>query len=288
MINKFEYLKIKSLFNKYLLNHGEVVHNHKINLSLIKKEIVEDERLALHNSQPFTVEIEIQGTGIKLKKELYKLDNVAKQNVIKWCEEFRQIANSANWTNETSVSLLKEIVPDNIRQELTLLTTVESCLTRILKIVYPMKLAEIYLRKAKAIKQRDYYFIENYLKALKRELRKYFISAQLSEEVQKNKMSEIFFENLEVETKMYLFEKEIRNPMEAATKIAETEAFLLSLPSERRPLEETMRPFASDTQKTFKSRTVKWCPKHRTSNHDRSECFQVRGKVMSPQRIQDI
>ncbi len=43
MINKYETLKDKKFFNKYLLNNGKVVHHHKINLSSIKTEILEDE-----------------------------------------------------------------------------------------------------------------------------------------------------------------------------------------------------------------------------------------------------
>ncbi len=275
MLNKYNDLKSKSLINNFLLSRGQVEHNHKINLSLIKAEKIKEELQVASGAQPFTVEIEIKGTGLKLKRDLYKLEDLSKQNIIKWCDEFRQISSSAGWSNATSVTVLKELVPDATKEELAALTTVETCLSKLLRMVYPERLAETFHMKAKTIKQRNYCLIENYSKALEKELRKYFIAGRLSEEVQKTKLQEMFYENLEIETRIYLFEKNIRKVEEAIGAISETEAFLLSLPLKHAYESKNMQSSEPSLgQKHINmSRTVKWCPKHRTAGHDKSECF---------------
>ncbi len=91
---------------------------------------------------------------------------------------------------------------------------------------------------------------------------------------------EILLENLEVETRTYFFEKVIRDIACAVAEISEMETFLHSLPSEETLSSKNSNSSTPEVRKILnKSKTVKWFPRHKSSNHDRSECFSNQVKV---------
>ncbi|ORD96395.1 POLY [Hepatospora eriocheir] len=268
-------IKIKSIFESYLQFSTRGQNVHRINLSCINDET--NENIIYRSEQrPILVEYLIEGTDLKLKRELYPLDNIQIQDVFEWVSEFRDVSVLAKWEEAAALQVLRSMVSKEIRQEISSLRTVETCLFAILKLKYPSRLMMMFLSNAKAIRQRDYTYIASYSKTQCKALQAYFISCSITKAQQNSKLEELFFENLEPSTKMYLLEKEITTKDEAITKIQGMEGVIIQMNFERISNDEEITNQQTITQPTNDTnKQTKWCTKHSNATHNTSECFSV-------------
>ncbi len=282
-------IKSISLFERYLLSRQSGIANHKIILSsneLEKNTPKNNSAYRQTGLKPFTYEFEVPGTGITLKKELYPLMDIENQDLLTWVSDIRTAVEQTKWPESVTVALIKNIVGKEIHAKISSLSSFEKVLETILKLRYPERQAGHYLNKAKKIRQKDFYYIHEYARAQENLLNEYFICSNINETGQRLKYQEIFFENLDTLTKLYLYEKDITTKSEALSKIEAMETFILQLSEELNSSNtnqenETKSSFQisklqnTNNQKNIGIKDKKWCPYHQSATHDKANCFTL-------------
>ncbi|KAG0441659.1 hypothetical protein DMUE_0886 [Dictyocoela muelleri] len=82
-----------------------------------------------------TIDYKIEDTDIKMTREIYILDNY-NQNVFEFIENFRETAKLTNWSDKVSLKVLKSLISDEIRIDISDSLDVERAFNIILRNKY--------------------------------------------------------------------------------------------------------------------------------------------------------
>ncbi|ORD99110.1 hypothetical protein A0H76_1395 [Hepatospora eriocheir] len=210
-------------------------NHHRINLSFVvqkEKEQLREAFVEPSSEQGYTLEITIADTEIKLKKTISYLTDSYVDNLIQWCDGFRFACKQASWSDHAAVQVLKNMLSFDIYEDIKTLTSLESCLIKILHKKYPSEAKPVYLSRAKKINQSHYYLLESYFRYQEKALRKYFICSNECLTIQNAKCKEMFFKNLCPSTKIYFLENGIKTRTQAFEKARSIENLLIQLAEE--------------------------------------------------------
>ncbi|MGL4373743.1 MAG: reverse transcriptase family protein, partial [Turicibacter sp.] len=139
------------------------------------------------------------------------------------------------------------------------------------------------------IKQNDYYFIKDYLDALESAFKRYSICAKISKEEQNRRKEEYFYKGLSVKTKLELERLGLYNMCDIIHKITSLEQKVLELSSfgnKNEPIEKEQKNHLTNINHknlTFK-KTAKYCPYHKSTFHDASECKRKTKSIKEPEK----
>ena len=107
--------------------------------------------------------LELQNISLKISHTLSLLEDISKQDVISWADNFKIVATSNNWDETTSKVVLQSVITPTILSHLNLTTSTEDILNQLLHLKYPLSDSSKYSWKLKNISQDNFTSIKDYL-----------------------------------------------------------------------------------------------------------------------------
>ncbi|KAG0441876.1 hypothetical protein DMUE_0724 [Dictyocoela muelleri] len=157
-----------SLFNQLII-YGRVIPGH-VNLS-------SRNNLSPRTENEFTppkVEFNItpENTNIILKRSFAMLENIEKQDLFAWKNEFVQTALLAGWDDRIAAQVLKSSISTNYFGYISGCNTTSEIIQTLFKMKHPSKNHVKYLNQLSNIKQNHYLRISEYKQEIENVIRK--------------------------------------------------------------------------------------------------------------------
>ncbi|KAI4292771.1 hypothetical protein PAPHI01_2045 [Pancytospora philotis] len=233
----------------------------------------------------FSFQIMIPGIELLVIKSIPLLSDIDDSpSVIAWLDAFTTLVDTARWDETTAVSILKLVLAPRALALLGQKRTLESCTSALLSHVFPKHHSYKYEEKMFAMRQTDFYKIDEYSTHLRELFRAYCFCSGLKPSEQQAREDSFFMHGLHPSTKIELarcsiYEREaaeslIRSVEEAADNYADelwkpaSKAFGLSA-----------RPVSASTTAI---RPILYCSKHGNCFHSTQQCRAIKAR-QSPQ-----
>ncbi|KAG0440449.1 Transposon Tf2-9 polyprotein [Dictyocoela muelleri] len=167
------------------------------------------------------------GTTISVKRSFQMLEDIERQDVFRWKEEFMQTAKLASWTDEVALQVMRESVDAKYFTLLDKATSLPTAFEVILKNKYPQKNYLKYLNQISNIHQDQFLTIKEYRNFIEDTVTRLGICMNWTTEQCEFKMYEAFFYGLAKRTQIEMARLNIKEISEMYNVINSTEESLL-------------------------------------------------------------
>ncbi|KAG0417386.1 hypothetical protein EQH57_0980 [Dictyocoela roeselum] len=204
-------------------------------------------------------------------------EDVQRQDIFKWREEFIETIKLAGWNEDQATKVLKASISAEYLRQIENLNTVSDIMQVIFKTKYPQKDNVKYLNQQTNIKQNNFLRIRNFRNAILDTTQKLSVCLNWNNEMREIKTREAFYYGLSKRTQLEMIHLNIHNIDDMYTIIESTEAALLE------QMKETSdAPRKKKTSKNLeKGNDKKLCLYYQTSTHDKTNCRVLQKKVKS-------
>ncbi|KCZ76965.1 hypothetical protein H311_02032 [Anncaliia algerae PRA109] len=225
-------------------------------------------------------------TSISLKKKMNYLQDLECQDVEEWVDQYRTLMQESKWNNETSLAVLKSIINNNIMNKIKEYTSIDTILDALVRLKYPPDQINFIYLNIKNIQQNNYLLIKEYYNELEKAVKTMAYVNKMSQKEQKYKTEELFFQNLESETRLELIKQQLTTTEKAIEYISAIENTLISieqneLVNKHPNISKPNHPEYNALNYTKNSEEVrkKYCPYHKSRFHYKSECNKMKAKT---------
>lgn len=258
-----------SIYNFYLKT-GRVPHGYNRMNSFVKESTStgdEQEKIIT-----YTFDFTVPGTEVKLQRKLAVLENLKHQDTIVWVNDLRQTKELCDWSEDTTVKIVKSLVSKDIAESIKSLRSLDSILDHILTLQYPSHMTHLLLEQLREVKQNHYFFIKDYLNQIESLIQKISFSKKWKLEMQEERRNEFFVEGLEIQTRLEMSKLNIFNTADIVRHIERVETEIRSL---MKKSGDTINSDASTyADKNIQKSQLKYCTVHRTAKHSNTECYK--------------
>ncbi|KAG0420508.1 Transposon Tf2-6 polyprotein [Dictyocoela roeselum] len=261
-----------SLYNQLLI-YGRVHPGHII---LSSRKVISPE--AEDNFTPQRIEFTInpKNTTISLKRSYAMLENIEKQDIFSWRDEFIQTAQLAGWSADTASEVLKSSVDTKYFHLIANLTSLEDMIQAIFKYKYPEKDHVKYLNQLSNVKQNNFIRISEFKDEIIKTTRKLSICLGWNSEMEELKIKEAFYYGLSKRTQLEMTRLNVQDIDTMYQLIDATESTLIE---QSKDMQKEKSKTSEKEYKANKSKNEKkpnYCDYHNTNTHDRSNCRALR------------
>ncbi|KAG0438793.1 hypothetical protein DMUE_2872 [Dictyocoela muelleri] len=151
-------LKQMSIYNNLLI-YGILIHGH-VSLSSRNRFMPDTNNEIIPQRVEF--DISSDNTNIKLKRSFSMLENIERQYIFNWRDEFLQTAQIARWTSESEDQVLKSSIFTEYLYLVSGLNDVEDMMKAIFRFKYPAKDHVKYLNKLSNINKNNFLRIREF------------------------------------------------------------------------------------------------------------------------------
>ncbi|KAG0420565.1 Transposon Tf2-6 polyprotein [Dictyocoela roeselum] len=216
-------------------------------------------------------------TGLKIQHKIEILEDIQKQDILKWSRRFQELASMCGWTEDGRLEVLSHIINPEIRSKITYTGRTDGILESILRLKYNPSRAHYYYQKLSNIKQENYYLIQTYAKEIRNTCQKLALCCNWTDELLKEKTEEAFFINLENHVKIEMERMNKYLASEICETIEKIENMIIEeINTQASPNKRENNTYEKTTQKrrerNHKYARQKFCDYHKTSNHSNEEC----------------
>ncbi|KAG0420404.1 hypothetical protein EQH57_0160, partial [Dictyocoela roeselum] len=138
-------------------------------------------------------------TTISIRRSFSMLEDIQKQDLFKWRNEFIQTVKLAQWNEVTAVEVLKSAIESQYHDLIDGLDTIEKIMNKIFKTKYPESHYIRYLNMLANVKQDDFLTIKEYINDICQRL---MICMNWNEEQKNIKAEEAFYTGLSRRTQL--------------------------------------------------------------------------------------
>ncbi|KAG0441140.1 hypothetical protein DMUE_1272 [Dictyocoela muelleri] len=143
-----------------------------------------------------------QNTTITIKRSFPMLEDISKQDLFRWKEEFLQTAKLANWDDYTIYEVLKSSIDATYYSLIEDVNDASTLITRIFQEKYPTKHYLKYLNMLSNVRQDNFLTIKEYKEAIKSICARLRICMSWTEEQEGMKAEESFYHGLSQRTQL--------------------------------------------------------------------------------------
>ncbi|KCZ74418.1 hypothetical protein H311_04617, partial [Anncaliia algerae PRA109] len=240
----------------------------------------------LNITEQVEFEYDLPGTKIRLKRKYPYLDDINNQDVKKWLISMQELVKQMQWDQNTSIKVIKGMIRDERIICKENYQSYEDIIAHIKKQTYIQDDAIIYLERLLRIKQKNYVWLENYVKEIQENVENYALSNNLTKKEMKRKFEESFMYGLATEVKIEMKKLNLSKSKTIIKHITDIEKILkedmktkqLNKSNNGETIYKNQRTERIQAYDKFnpKNLSKKWCKIHQTSTHDLKECRNSR------------
>ncbi|KAG0420448.1 Retrovirus-related Pol polyprotein from transposon, partial [Dictyocoela roeselum] len=210
------------------------------------------------------------GTTINISRSFQMLEDIDRQNLFEWKEEFLQSAKLAQWNEEATLQVLKSSIDSKYFHLIENVTTLDQALSNIFMTKYPSKNYLKYLNLLSHVHQDQFLTIKEYKNYIEETCTRLAICVGWTSEQRSLKVEESFFNGLSKRTQLEMSRLNITKISDMYSIINCTEETLLD--QVRDTNHTSARPNRMKGSKGSKPNSKNFCKHHGECNHSTQEC----------------
>ena len=214
---------------------------------------------------------QVPNSQILLTKSIQVLHDPEIQDLLKWIEQFQDVATTCSWDENTALVMIREAVSRGIFPIIRDCQTITASIQMLAQHYYPESRADYFYMKLRSLKQNNFLTIGKYCEEIQSIVKQLSLCKRWSDEVTKYKVEESFFNGLSIDTQIEMTKQNFKSMSEIQEAIARTEEALIHHYTEG--LERNNRQLNNEQQTS-----VKWCSFHKVSTHDTRDCNRNKNK----------
>ncbi|KAG0430993.1 hypothetical protein DMUE_5604, partial [Dictyocoela muelleri] len=142
------------------------------------------------------------GTSINISRSFQMLEDIERQNLFEWKEEFLQSAKLAQWNEEATLQFLRSSIDSKYLYLIENVTTLDQALSNIFTTKYPLKNYLKYLNQLSHVYQDQFWTIKEYKNHIEEICTRLAICIGWTNEQKSLKIEESFYNGLSKRTQL--------------------------------------------------------------------------------------
>ncbi|KAG0442137.1 hypothetical protein DMUE_0507 [Dictyocoela muelleri] len=213
-------------------------------------------------------------TTISIRRSFSMLEDIQRQDLFKWKNEFIQTVKLAQWNEVTAVEVLRSAIDSQYFNLIDELDTIEKIMKKIFKTKYPESHYIRYLNMLANAKQDDFLTIKEYKEYINDICQRLMICMNWSEEQMNVKAEEAFYTGLSRRTQLEMSRLNVTTIKGIYDMINTTEETLLEQ-FNGSEVENKLSVYHRNKREE-QANKGKRCSYHGLCNHDTAECREIK------------